>query len=247
VHAGKISGVAICGGNTISVGWDDTARVVPFGGAVVTAGVPLSGQPVGIAASPFGALAAVATLNGIQIFNGAEIVAELGGISYQPSSIAMLNQEEIAVGATDNKIYIYTLDGRTLALRREVTGHLGPVTALAYSPNGELLAAGDNTRAVNVWQRSDWTARVQGVWVYHTTRITALAWSPSGQFVASGSVDEQIIVWNLETPRQKGLALPFAHKDGVTGVTFLDEDHLISCGNDHCVCTWNLSAGEERK
>lgn len=127
MHAGKISGVAICGGNTISVGWDDTARVVPFGGAVVTAGVPLSGQPVGIAASPFGALAAVATLNGIQIFNGAEIVAELGGISYQPSSIAMLNQEEIAVGATDNKIYIYTLDGRTLALRREVTGHLGPV------------------------------------------------------------------------------------------------------------------------
>lgn len=246
LHNGKVSGITIAGGNMLSVGWDDTARVSPVDAAAVTDSFPLNGQPVAVASSPHHDVSVVVTLNAIHLFNGPSLAGELSGLSYTPSAVAVLRNEEVAVGGTDNKIYIYAIQGNTLSQTAVVTGHLGTVTALAYSPNGELLGAGDSTRAVNVWQRGAWTAVVQGTWVYHTTRVNCLAWSPSGQFLASGSVDEQIIVWNIDTPRQKGLTLSFAHKEGVTGVAFLDEDRLVSAGNDHCVCVWNLAAGDRK-
>jgi WD40 repeat protein len=238
--------VTVTGDNVISVGWDDTARTSPLEAPTITTSFPLNGQPVAAATAAGGDVSAVVTLNAIHLFRGAELVGELSGLAYTPSAVAVLRDEEVAVGATDNKIYIYAIQGNTLSQTAVVTGHLGPVTALSYSPSGELLGAGDSTRAVNVWERGSWAARVQGTWVYHTTRVNVLAWSPSGQYLASGSVDEQIIVWNLETPRQKGLTLSFAHKEGVTGLAFLDEERLVSAGNDHCVCIWNLAAGERK-
>jgi len=56
---------------------------------------------------------------------------------------------------------------------------------------------------------------------------------------SSGSLDENIYVRDFTRPDMK-LQIPFSHKSGVTGVTWLSADKLASVGNDHAVVTWNI-------
>ncbi len=49
-----------------------------------------------------------------------------------------------------------------------------------------------------------------------------------------GSLDE-----DFTRPDMK-LQIPFSHKGGVTGMTWLSADKLASVGNDHAVVTWNI-------
>jgi len=54
-----------------------------------------------------------------------------------------------------------------------------------------------------------------------------------------GSLDENIYVWDFNRPEMK-LQIPFSHKGGVAGVTWLSADKLASVGNDHAVVSWNI-------
>jgi len=47
------------------------------------------------------------------------------------------------------------------------------VTALAFSPDGDLLATGD-AKEVRVYNTKDWTVCIKGRWQFHTSKITAL-------------------------------------------------------------------------
>lgn len=127
VHNGKIAGVTISAGNVMSVGWDDNARTAPVDAPAMTDNFSLNGQPVAVASDAQNEFTAVVTLNAIHLFKGAEHVGELSNLAYTPSSVAVLRNEEVAVGGTDNKIYIYAIEGNNLNQTAEVTGHLGPV------------------------------------------------------------------------------------------------------------------------
>lgn len=56
-------------------------------------------------------------------------------------------------------------------------------------------------------------------------------------FVATGGPDETIYVWSLEKQRKR-ITYKFAHKDGVSGLCWVDENTLASSGGDHCVARW---------
>lgn len=81
-----------------------------------------------------------------------------------------------------------------------LSGHSGPVTELAWSPDGKLLASssGDFSSSdfsVRLW-KSDGTpmATLSG----HSGPVSALAWSPDGKFLASGSQDHTIRLWKSD-------------------------------------------------
>jgi len=72
-------------------------------------------------------------------------------------------------------------------------GHIWPVFAVAWSPNGQRIASASSDNTVQVWNAAD------GGHVYtykgHTDAVDAVAWSPNGQRIASGSNDNTVQVW----------------------------------------------------
>lgn len=235
-HNGMISGLTVVGSTLFSIGWDDTLRKADILSNNYIGETSTNGQPSGISSS--GDFVAVVTNSEIIVYHGEEKIASLGNLSYLPQCVSLLGSIELAVGGSDNKTHIYSIiDGNLNEITTIETR--SKVTAVAYNPLGDSLAIGDEGRQVELYERGTWEARVKGRWVFHTSRINCLAWSPSGIQLASGSLDENIYIWNTVNTSSKQ-HLPFSHMSGVTGLGWLDDERLVSAGNDHVIVSWRI-------
>ena len=87
---------------------------------------------------------------------------------------------------------IYDRSGQLLIVLR---GHTAPTTVVRFSPDGQLVATGDRTGAVRVWDTS--TGQSRAVLTAHFGPVTALAFSPDGRFLATAAADGTAIVWRV--------------------------------------------------
>jgi WD40 repeat protein len=110
----------------------------------------------------------------------------------------------------------------TGAVRGELSEPKGVVWSLARSPDGALLAAGDDASAVNVWDLA--AAKLVRTLDAHKGRVLGVAFSRDGKRLATGSADQTLIVWNVESwePLLK-YDLPAA----VRGVAFSPDGSLV--------------------
>jgi len=148
------------------------------------------------------------------------------------------------VGGDDNKIHVYSVktDGSdgTLEEIEVLDGHLRHVHCLQFSLDGSVLASAD-TKDICVWDSANNFVPIikKNMWCFHQQRITSMAWSPNGKLLASCGMDDNIFLWNIDK-KMKRVNYPFAHQGGCTKIVFLDNDKIMTAGNDGCVCQWNV-------
>jgi WD40 repeat protein len=150
----------------------------------------------------------------------------------------------LATGHELGNLLIWDLefDTSTSLDPRVYSGVVGSVRTLAYSPNGKLLAAGNEFpgRAIEFWDpaKQKVVSRFHG----HKMAIYSVAFSHDGKSLASASLDDTVRVWTLKSGRTR---LVLRHDDSVYAVACSRDGMLASGGQDGAVRLWNLDDGKQ--
>jgi WD40 repeat protein len=134
------------------------------------------------------------------------------------------------------------LDLADPALRRTLTGHGAPVTAVAIAPDGSWLASADKDGSVLVWDVG--TGRLRAALAGHTSEVTGVVIAPDGSWIATASGDGAEI-WDAATGRRR--AALTGHLGPVYAAAIApDGSWIATAGRDKTVRVWDATTGRQR-
>jgi len=175
-------------------------------------------------------------------------------VDFQPGSSSPCR---LASGGADTHVVIWTTvvddEGKVdLDCLCDLTRHQRAVNIVRWSPDGSLLASGDDESVIILWQQrenetggGDLFGEETGVenaenWVvykmlrFHLDDVYDLSWSPCSQFLFSGSVDNSAIITNVHK-NQKVAHLAEA-KSFVQGVAWNPKLPLLATHSSDRAC-----------
>lgn len=117
------------------------------------------------------------------------------------------------------------------------------VTALSFSPSGNLLAIGFDGGGIDLWNMA--AQRIVGRLDGHAARINALAFSSNGELLASASTDKTIRLWNPRSATP--VRILSDHNSTVLCLSFSIQDGgrlLASGGADNRILLWDANNGQ---
>jgi WD40 repeat protein/serine/threonine protein kinase len=123
-------------------------------------------------------------------------------------------------------------------------GHVLPVYAIVWSPDGKRIASASNDGTVHVWD----AATGQRFFRYrgHQGSVNAVAWSPDGKYIASASSDRTVQVWDaLQTGEGSTSRITYrGHSGNMRTLAWsADNTRIASGGDDRTVQVWDAKNG----
>ena len=126
------------------------------------------------------------------------------------------------------------------ALVRVLTGHVGWVHALAWSPDGTRLATGGNDGTARIWNPT--TGQTLTQLTGHIDRVLAVAWSPDGTRVATAGRRRH---GPDPDPTTGKTLLQLTGHAGVLAIAWSpDGTRVATAGKDGTARIWNATTGE---
>ncbi|KAK2461222.1 hypothetical protein APHAL10511_006749 [Amanita phalloides] len=242
-HSNFVAGIAASSEtDTIySVGYDDYVREIDSSRKSFSqAAMKLNSQPKSVAMAGDNTVFVIEQ-SGIEAFRSNQKVHE-EKTPYTPTAISA-SKALIAVG-DNHKVKLYDWDGKTLKAAGTLEGNSGTVSALAFSPNGNLIASGDSNGRIMLFDTVEKKV-VTTRWSFHSARINSLAWTADSLHCASGSLDTHICVFSVVKPLRT-VPVRNVGPGGINVVLWLGSTagktaELASAGADGCVRTWQIT------
>ena len=234
-----MNGIEVLADKFATVGIDDSVRYFESGKYISGKAHKLKSQPKGIHHS--GDLTAVATLKSVLLMSGGDVVLHETNLDFEGSCVAISpDKTTLAVGdSTNNNVHVYDIESAGIVAKKKLA-LTGAVTDVSFSPDGKYLVTADANRKVTLFTTGDFEKPNTREWGFHTAKVNCLSWSPDSLFVCSGGLDCSLIVWSVKSP-EKHLILNSAHvQSQITGVKWIDNQTVASCGQDGNVKIWEV-------
>ncbi len=118
------------------------------------------------------------------------------------------------------------------------------VNALAYSPDGKMLASGSSDGKIYLWRDLTNLDQPQ-ILGHHDESVASIAFNWNGTILASGSDDKTIKLWNTENKSEtKPIAILGKHAKAIRSVAFSPDQengYLLASGSkDRRIILWDI-------
>ncbi|ARV58820.1 hypothetical protein BZZ01_09380 [Nostocales cyanobacterium HT-58-2] len=121
---------------------------------------------------------------------------------------------------------------------------LTQILAIAFSPDGQMLATGDANGEVRLWQVAD--SKLLLICKGHTGWVHSVVFSPDGRMLSSASSDQTLKLW--DTTDGTCLKTLTGHNQRVRSVAFSPDETILCSGSSDCtVRLWDINSGECQK
>lgn len=152
------------------------------------------------------------------------------------TALAWGNKDWLASAAADRRIRLWAMPGREVKQTLE-TAEL--VRALAISPDGKRLAAGDDGNAITLFDTA--TGKPTGKLAGHSNWVTCLAFSADGTRLASGGLDGELLLWEVSAAKRlrdlqartpPAANAPPTATPAVSAIAFRADGKMVAAGNN---------------
>ncbi len=159
----------------------------------------------------------------------------VSSVTYSPGGRTLASLDNfVRIWDLDTQKLVKTLSPKTLSVK-------GSIRAIAYSPNGEILACGTMDKTIVLWDVHKWKKR--GVLKGHTDGVSSITFSPDGQTLASGCWNGTIRLWNAHTG--ENLKTFDRHASSVRTVLFSPNGQILaSIEEDETIRFRNVATGK---
>jgi periodic tryptophan protein 2 len=114
--------------------------------------------------------------------------------------VAIDPSAEIVCAASHDSFDIHLWSVQTGALLDQLAGHEGPISTLAFTPDGRALVSGSWDRTIRVWNVFDRSQTSEVLQL--TSDLLCVTVSPDSLQIAASTLDGQLTFWNINTSIQ---------------------------------------------
>lgn len=156
------------------------------------------------------------------------------------AALAPFERAEALAGDDDGNMVLFDLGtGREV---RQLRGHRGSISCVAFSDDGSRAVTAGTDRTVRVWDVT--TGQELSCLRGHEGFVMSAAFGPTGSRVLSGGWDGTVRLWDIQTGKE--LRRLTGHSSQVYSVAYSEGGHFgLSGGLDHSIVLWDLHKGEE--
>jgi polar amino acid transport system permease protein len=254
-HSGAVNSVAFTPNGTglISAGQDGTLRVWDVSSGQVIKTLQVSDKPISsMSLSANGERLATTGDDGtVRVFDTAswQTLQTIGpnentilvvALNSDGSQVAAGDGPDIQIWDANTGQAVKKLQGywQDPAVQDQWFGHHAAVTALAFSPDGQMLVSGSADRSQNVafWDLESGQVRWMGDG--HFDKVTQLVFNAEGNNVYSSSADYKLRIWQIPGGRSSDTFI--GHLNAVNTVALNPiSENFISGGEDGSVRLWD--------
>ncbi|WP_310481431.1 NB-ARC domain-containing protein [Chamaesiphon sp. VAR_48_metabat_403] len=116
-------------------------------------------------------------------------------------------------------------------------GHQQPVSAIAFSPDGQQLVSSSFDKTIKLWDTN--SGKCVKTLLGHRNRIWTVAFHPNGTQIASGGDDNHTKIWDLE--RERCIKTIVGHTNAILSVKLSPDGSYLASGNeDTTIRIWSI-------